>query len=94
MELLDTHLDLLDTYITSKNFVCLQDVFKTDVFKICLQGVFQTCLQDVFKTRRLEDVFSVAIFRLPRRLQDVLREVLKMSSRRLQDALEDVKLLR
>ena len=34
-------------------------------------------------SRRLEDVFSVTIFRLSRRLQDVLREVLKTSSRRL-----------
>ena len=40
-------------------------------------------LQDM-SSRRLEDVFSVTIFRLPRRLQDVLREVLKTSSRRLQ----------
>ena len=32
-------------------------------------------------SRRLEDVFSVTIFRLPRRLEDVLREVLKTSSR-------------
>ena len=28
-DLLDTHLDLLDTDITSKNFVCLGDVLKT-----------------------------------------------------------------
>ena len=45
-------------------------------------------------SRRLEGVFSVTIFRLPRRLQDVLREVLKTCSRRLQDVLEDVELLR
>ena len=56
-----THLDLLDTDIPSKHFVCLQDVFKTslrhifktchqDVFKICPQDVFKTCLQDVLKT--------------------------------------------
>ena len=44
-------------------------------------------------SRRLQDVFSVTIFRLPRRPQDVLREVWKTSSRRLQDVLEDVKLL-
>ena len=44
--------------------------------------------------RRLQNVFSVTIFRLPRRLEDVLQEVLKTSSRRLQDVLEDVKLLR
>ena len=28
-DLLDTHLDLLDTNIPSKHFVCLQDVLKT-----------------------------------------------------------------
>ena len=58
-------------------------------------------LQDM-SSRRLEDVFSVTIFRLPRRLEDGLQEVLKTSSRRLQgvfarrlpDVLEDVKLLR
>ena len=38
-------------------------------------------------SRRLQDVFNVTIFRLPRRLQDVF-------ARRLQDVLEDVKLLR
>ena len=29
IELVDPHLDLLDTDIPSKHFVCLQDVFKT-----------------------------------------------------------------
>ena len=29
IDLLDVHLDLLDTDIPSKYFVCLQDVFKT-----------------------------------------------------------------
>ena len=29
VDLLDTHLDLLDTDIPSKYFVCLQNVFKT-----------------------------------------------------------------
>ena len=33
-------------------------------------------LQDM-SSRRLQDVFSVTIFRLPRRLQDVLRDVFK-----------------
>ena len=37
-------------------------------------------------SRRLEDIFSVTIFRLPRRLEDVL----KMSSRRLARGLENV----
>ena len=29
IDLLDTHLDLLDTDILNKQFVCLQDVLKT-----------------------------------------------------------------
>ena len=37
IDLLDTHLDLFDTDVPSKQFVCLQDVFKT-------------CLQDILKT--------------------------------------------
>ena len=41
-------------------------------------------LQDM-SSRRLEDVFSVTIFRLPGRLDDVLRKILKTSSRRLQE---------
>ena len=50
-------------------------------------------LQDM-SSRRLEGVFSVTKFRLPRRLQNVLQDVFKTSSRQLQDVLEDVKLLR
>ena len=44
--------------------------------------------------RRLQQVFSITILRLPRRLEDLLQDVLKTSSRRLQDVLEDEKLLR
>ena len=50
IDLLDTHLDLLDTDIPSKHFVCLQDVFKTSsrhAFKTSwrrLQEVFARCL--------------------------------------------------
>ena len=47
IDLLDTHLDLLDTDIPSKYFAFLHNVFKT-----CLQDVFKTCLQDVFKTNK------------------------------------------
>ena len=57
IDLLDTHLDLLDTDIPSKHFVCLQDVLKTSS-------------KHVFKTS-FADVFSVTIFRLPICLQDV-----------------------
>ena len=38
--------------------------------------------------RRLEGVFSVTKFRLPRRLQNVLQDVFKMSSRSLKDMLK------
>ena len=47
IDLLDTHLDLLDTDIPSKHFVCLQDVLKTSS-----RYVFKTCLQDVLKTNK------------------------------------------
>ena len=49
IDLLDTHLDLLDTDTLSKQFVCLQDVLKTSS-----RHVFKTSL------RRLEDqqIFS------------------------------------
>ena len=52
-----------------------------------------TRLQDM-SWRRLQHVFSVKIFRLPRRLQDISQKDLNMSLRRLQDVLEDEKLLR
>ena len=55
-----THLDLLDTDIPSKHFVCLLDVLKTSsrhVFKTssrrlarCLLDVFATGLRNVLKT--------------------------------------------
>ena len=61
IDLIDTHLDLLDTNIPSKHFVCLQDVFKT-----CLQDVFSVtilclprCLQEkLLHWRRVEDVLK------------------------------------
>ena len=60
IDLLDTHLDLLDTDIPSKYFACLHNVFKTSS-------------RHVFKrsSRRLQDVFRVTIFRL----QDVLEDI-------------------
>ena len=56
IDLLDAHLDLLDTDISSKNFVCLQDVLKTSsrhVFKTSSIHV----LQDM-SSRRLQDMSS------------------------------------
>ena len=64
IDLLDTHLDLLDTDIPSKYFSCLHNIFKMssrhafktssrhlqDMSSRRLQDVFQTCLEDVLKT--------------------------------------------
>ena len=44
IDFLDTDFDLLDADIPSKDFVCLQDVFK-----ICLQDFLKACLEDVLK---------------------------------------------
>ena len=59
IDLLDTHLDLLDTDIPSKYFACLHNVFKTSS-----RHVFKTSSRHVFKTSRktqncyAEDVFK------------------------------------
>ena len=45
IDLLDTHLDLLDTDIPSKYFACLHNVFKTSS-----RHVFKTSSRHVFKT--------------------------------------------
>ena len=55
IDLLDTHLDLLDTDIPSKYFVCLHNVSKRclqDVFKTCLPRHLARFLKDVFKTNK------------------------------------------
>ena len=86
IDLLDTHLDLLDTDIPSKYFVCFQDVLKTSS-----RYVFKRSSRHVFKTssRHLEDVFSITIFLLPRHLEGIF----KRSSRRLQNVLKTNKCL-
>ena len=103
IDLLDTRLDLLDTDVASKNFVCLRDVLKTysryvfktssrHVFKPSSGHVFQTSSRHVFKTswRRLQrDSFSSSKT-CSRRVPDVF----KTSWRRLDEFLEDEKLLR
>ena len=51
IDLLDqryTHLDLLDTYISGKHFLFLQDVLKTSSSR--LEDVSKTYFEDVFKT--------------------------------------------
>ena len=82
IDLIDTHLDLLDTDIPSKYCDCLHNVFKTSsrhVFKTSSRRVSKTSSRHVLdmSSRRLQDVFSVTIFYLPRRLPDVLQDVCK-----------------
>ena len=74
MDLLDTHLYLLDTDIPSKH------IFVSVTSSRRFQDMPSTLRQDM-SSRRLEDVFSITIFCLARYLQDVF----KMSSRRLED---------
>ena len=87
INLLDTHLELLDTDIPSKHFVCLQDVLKTsskDVFKMSSRHVFKTSSRHVFKT------FSKHVFKTSwRRLQRNNSLSFKTSSRRLVRCLQD-----
>ena len=96
IDLLDTHLHLLDTDIPSKYFACLHNVFKTSsrhVFKTSLRHVFETSPRHVFKkfSRHLLKTSSRCLQRnnfsssktSSRRLQDVLQDVFKTSSRRL-----------
>ena len=63
IDLLDTHLDLLDTDIPSKYFACLHNVFKTSsrhVFKTSSRHVFKASSRHVFKTssRHIFKTFS------------------------------------
>ena len=57
-DLLDTHLDLLDTNIPSKSFASQQNILKASsrcVFITSSRHFFKTfsrCLQDVFKTNK------------------------------------------
>ena len=73
-------IDLLDTDIPSKYFVCLHNVFKASsrhVFKTSSRHVIKTSSRHVFKTSS-------------RRLQCNNFSSSKTSSRRLQDVLQDV----
>ena len=89
IDLLDTHLDLLDTDIPVNN------LFVTKKSSRRLQDMSSIRLQDM-SSKSLEDVLSATIFCLPRRLQDVFkmsremssRRLRKKSSRRLQDVLK------
>ena len=81
VDLLDTHLDLLDTDIPSKYVVCLHSVFKTSS-----RYPFKTSITHVFKTSS-KHVFNTSSIRLH-------RNNFSFSTTSLQDVLEDVKLLR
>ena len=77
IELVDPHLDLLDTDIPSKHFVCLQDVFKMSWIHVLKKS-----------WRRLQRNNFSSFKTSSRRLQDVLWDVFKTSLktwRRLQD---------
>ena len=90
IDLLDTHLDLLDLLIPSKYFVCINSVFKTSsrpVFKTSSRHVLKTSsrrfqrnnfLSCKMSSRRLGRRKIVTLKTCWRRLQD-------MSWRRLQD---------
>ena len=96
---LDTDLDFLDADISSKHFVCLQDVLKASWRQVLktpwrhLEYVLKACLQDIFKTY-LQDVFKTFSRRIQRNnFPSSKMFSFKTSSRRFQDVLEDEKLL-
>ena len=84
IDLLDTHLDLLDTNIPGKDSACFQDVFKTSSrrFQDMFQDVFKICVQDDISSKHLEDVFSLTIF--------VFQDALKTSRKTNNCYAEDV----
>ena len=101
IDLLDAHLDLLDTDIPSKYFACLHNVFKTSsrhVFKTSSRHVFKTSSRHVFKTssRYVFKTSSRHVFKTSSRhvFKTSSRRLQNVFARRLQDVLEDVKLLR
>ena len=91
IDLLDTHLDLLDTDIPSKYFACLHNVFKTSsryVFKTSSRHVFKTSSRHVFKTssRHVFKTSSRHVFKASSRhvFKTSSRHIFKTFSRRLQ----------
>ena len=89
LNLLDTHLDLLETDIPGKHFVCLQDVLKTYSWH-----VFKTCSRHFFKTptRHLQrNNFSCSKTswrRLARCLQNVFKTSRKTKNCHAEDVLK------
>ena len=87
IDLLDTHLDLLDTDIPSKYFAFLHNVFKTSsrhVFKTSSRHFFKKSSRHVFKTFS-RHVFRTSSRRLQRNNFSSSKTSCKMSSKRLQD---------
>ena len=77
-DLLDKHLDLQDTDILGKCFVCLHNVFKTSstyVFKTPSRHVLNTSSRHVFKTssRHLQRNSFSSSKTFSRRLEDVFK---------------------
>ena len=68
IDLLDTHLDLLDTDIPSKYFACLHNVFKTSSRRLQRNNFLSSKTSSKRLARCLQDVFA-------RHLQDVLEDV-------------------
>ena len=76
IDLLDTHLDLLDTDIPSKYFACLHNVFKTSsrhVFKTFSRHGFKTSSRHVFKmsSRRLQDKTNKCLLGSEKNIQQI-----------------------
>ena len=104
INLLDTHLDLLDTDIPTKYFVCLHNVFKTSsrhIFKSSSRHTFKKSSRHVFKTssRHVFKTSSRHVFKTSsRHFQDVFsvtifclpRRLKDVFARRLQDVLEEL----
>ena len=68
IDLLDTHLDLLDTGIPSKYFACLHNVFKT-----FSRHAFKTSSRHVFKmsSRRLQDKTNKCLLGSEKNIQQI-----------------------
>ena len=91
IDLLDEHLDLVDTDNSSKHFVCLQDVLQTSP-----RHVLKTSSRHALKmpSRRLQDVFKTSSAQQFFVFQDVLQDLKLLRSKRVEDVfktcLEDV----
>ena len=99
IDLLDqryTHLDLLDTDIPSKHFICFQDVLKASsrhALKKSSRYVFKMSSRHVFKTSS-RHVFKKSSRRFQRNNFSSSKTSSRGLARCIQDVLEDEKLLR